>query len=342
MKDTLIVLCCPTLNRLFTQRAVGSLKETDLTRAELIVIDNNHDGGFYYPSVLSGMLKLAVDSGKNLILVEDDTEINDYNWIDRLYEVSERLKADIVGCVHTYEDGAVNHEGVYIDDDLTMWLRADVMTGREDVIDGAIYVPALYGAVMLIKNPSLYHIDTNYKKYHHDVDICLQAWRDGSRVACILDLKIIHHLRYYDLRNPSFIDIYNSDTLYFAKKWVSYAPELLEIPQLRRYKKGHSSDAAWPGFFNRAMKLRAFNKGLAVEMFNRVVAECYNERFVAEAYYQLFLIEGGMEHLKNCLIYNPCHGPAKRSLEDLSAKKSSFISQCRHPIICRQCHLLTQ
>ncbi|MBF0591291.1 MAG: hypothetical protein HQL02_04310 [Nitrospirae bacterium] len=351
MKDTIVVMCCPSVGRIFTQRAIGAVKESDLSRADLIVMDNNHDERFHYPGVVGDMLRLAAQSGKNLILVEDDTEINDYHWIDRLYEVSQRLEADIVGCVHTYENGLINHEGVWIDDDLTIWTHTDTMTDPQEVIDNAVYVPGLCGAVMLIKNCASYcsdrslqslGVDTNYKRYHHDVDICLQAWQRGSRVACALDLKVIHHLMYYKYRDPSYVERYNEDSAYFARKWSSYIPELTEIPQLRRYGKGLCKDTRWSDFFHRAMRLKTFNKESAVDMFNRIVSGCINERYVAESYFQLFLLEADIQHLENCLVSNPCHWLARQHLEELHIKRPSFVNKCNHPIICRKCHLLTQ
>ncbi|MBF0608754.1 MAG: hypothetical protein SFH39_08835 [Candidatus Magnetobacterium sp. LHC-1] len=343
MKDTIIVMCCPSVDRLFTKRAIGSVKESDLSRADLIVMDNNYDEHFHYPGVVARMLRFAAQTGKNLILMEDDTEINDYRWIERLYAASENLGSDITGCVHTYENGLPNHEGIYIDDDLSMWTYTDMMIDPADVTGNAIYVPALCGAVMLIKNCAAYNVDTTYKKYHHDADICLQAWQRGSSVGCALDLKVIHHLRYYEHRDPSCTDTYNEDSAYFTDKWASYIPRLTNMPQVRRYEKGLCKDIMWAHFFQRAMRLKTFNKTLASSMFYRVVAECINERYIAEAYFQLFLLEGGRQHLENCLTFNPCHSPARQNLQQLSVNtSSSFVNKCDHPIICRQCHLLTQ
>ncbi|KJU84240.1 glycosyl transferase, group 2 family protein [Candidatus Magnetobacterium bavaricum] len=343
MKDTLVVMCCPSVDRLLTRRAIGSVKESDLRRADFIVMDNHYDACFHYPGVVGKILRFAAQTGKNLILIEDDTEINDYQWIDRLYEASDNLGADIVGCVHTYENGLPNHEGIYIDDDLSMWLHTDMMTDPADVTGKAIYVPALCGAVMLIKNCASYHVDTAYKKYHHDADICLKAWHSGSSVGCALDLKVIHHLRNYEHRDPSCTDTYNEDSAYFTDKWASYIPKLTDIPQLRRYKKGLCKDAMWDHFFQRATRLKTSNKGLALSMFKRVVAECINERYIAEAYFQLFMLEGGRQHLEDCLTFNPCHSPARQSLQQVYVKpSSSFVNKCDHPIICRRCHLLTQ
>ncbi len=336
-KDVIILLCSPNINHLNAKRAISSVKSTDLTRAELVIIDNNYDDTFSHPVIMNDMLTYAAKIGKDIIYIDDDVEIHDYDWIDKLYRASTALDADITGCVHTFDDGGTNHEGYYIGVDGMLEPIVGFMHDSEGMKEDAVYVPSLCSAVMLVRNCGNYYIDTKFRKYQHDLDICLQAWQSGRRTACSLGLKIIHHRGYTGEDNPDFQNILTEDTVLFSKKWGAFIPEMTEIPELSRYKS-FQYDNTWIRYYNRASQLRHIDTEKATKMFRHIAGHCYDNRRKSGAYYYLYSIEGDTKLLEKCLKFNPCHQGAKKILQETQ----KVYSPCNQMIDCRMCHLKAQ
>jgi len=325
IKDTLIFMCTPDMHRLTARRAVNSVKSTDLRRAEFILLDNRFDPGFSHPVLMQDMLGFASRAGKNVVFLDDDVEIYDYDWLARLYAASTALGADIVGCTHTFEDGGVNHEGYFINPLGVSEPITDFAYAHENIRDGAVYVPTLCSAVMLVVNPDRYYFDTGFKKYQHDLDICMQAWQNGYKTACVLTLRVMHNLGYTAAANPNFSGIYYGDAAYLAKKWAAFIPGMSDIPELSQYR-GFGQNSTWDKFYNNATRVRHIDKDKAREMFRRVAEDCYNEKYRAGAFYHLYQLEGGASHLEACLRANPCHNAAREALMQSSKSPESPIS----------------
>ncbi|MBF0317847.1 MAG: hypothetical protein HQL04_06695 [Nitrospirae bacterium] len=339
MKDTIIVMCCPDVRRLITRRAIRSVKSSDLKRAEFFVIDNNYDGGFNHPTIMNRMLGYCADRGMSAVFLDDDVEILQPDWLERLYEVSENLGADIVGCRHVFESGKPNHDGIWIDADAISHLWADFVMDYDEIIDNSIYVPTLCSAVLMVKNCKDYHFDTHYKKYQQDLDICMQAWQKGRRVASALDLKVIHNYRYYIKKTPAVFSTFLHDQAYFARKWGDFIPAFLEIKELRQFKHFKDNNT-WHIFYNLATQFELIDKDRAAEMFKKITMACYNEQFLSGAYYHLYGLEGNTEYLQKCLTLNPCHRAAKRLLTEKLGQLPPDAGNCHHRRNCRVCNLI--
>ncbi|MBF0537003.1 MAG: hypothetical protein HQL03_01985 [Nitrospirae bacterium] len=339
MKDTVVVMCCPDVRRLITRRAIRSVKASDLKRADFFVVDNNYDSDFNHPTVMNRMLRYCAERDMSVVFVDDDVEILQPNWIDRLYEVSENMGADIVGCRHILENGESNHDGIWVDRDAISHRWEDLVIDCDEITDNSMYVPALGSAVFMVKNCKDYHFDTKYNKYQQDLDICLQAWQKGRRVACALDLKVIHNLNYYLKKTSAAIPTYLHDQAYFARKWVSFMPALLEIKELKQFKN-FSGNAPWHVFYNMAVQFELIDKDKAIEMFKTVIRGCYNEQFVSGAYYHLYNLEGKMEYLQRCLALNPCHRAAKRIMTEKLGELPHDAGNCHYRRNCQVCNLI--
>ncbi|MBF0344887.1 MAG: hypothetical protein HQL06_11730 [Nitrospirae bacterium] len=337
-KDTLIVMCSPNLRLVSAKRAVGSLKATDLRRAELILLDNCYDKGFSHPIILNKMLKIAVRRHKNVIFLDDDIEVYDYHWIDRLYDVSTKLNASVIGCVNIFEDGEINNAGHFVDSDGVYESMCDFMHDHIDIFNNAVYVPTVCSAVMLVKNCDSFYFDTRYLKETHDLDLCIQAWYTGKRVACALDLKIVHHHSYVAQNNPDYNSVYYHDCSHFSKKWSDFLPYLLNVPQLKQYKR-YGQRQTWTHYYFRATRMKLIDKQRAIEMFTRITTDCYNERTRANAYYHLYQIEGNHTLLEQCLQANPCHKTAAEQLVRLTGAEYRPLSNCKYKFNCKRCHL---
>ncbi|KJR41169.1 glycosyl transferase family protein [Candidatus Magnetoovum chiemensis] len=334
-KDTIIFICTPNMHHLVARRAINSIKATNLNRAHLIISDNQYDGSFSHPYMMEKYLRYAQKQNMAVIFLDDDVEINCYNWIDLLHEASQISDADIVGCTHIFENGEVNHEGYFIYPDGMSEPLMDFIFEREAINKGAVYVPTLCSALMFIKNPADYYFDLKYKKYQHDLDICMQAWQKNRKVASLLNLRIMHHLGYTAASNPNFSSTYYADSAYFAQKWADFIPEMLNIQQLKQYEVFNQSHT-WNMYYKRAARVKHINKSEAAKMFNNIAENCYNEKVKSGALFHLYSIDGDYRHLENCLKYNPCHAAARKLLDE-QGRLSPSLKKCNLSLDCRFC-----
>lgn len=252
-KDTLLVMCSPDINRLNARRAINSVKTTDLSRAELCVIDNAFDNTFNHSVVMNDMLRHAARSGRNLVILDDDVEIHRRDWLDRLYEAGDTMGADVVGCTHTDDAGRVNHTGELINDDGLSEPIIDFMFDPRYVKDGATCVPTLCSAILLVRHCERYSVDVQFKKYKQDLDLCMQAWAQGGRAAIALDLRLIHNRGVTGERNPNFARLLSEDSALFAKKWLPFIDTLYSHPELQQFRN-RSIENNWCRYLMRAAR----------------------------------------------------------------------------------------
>ncbi|QWR77490.1 glycosyltransferase family 2 protein [Candidatus Magnetomonas plexicatena] len=338
-KDTLIVMCTPNYNRLITRRAVRSVKATDLTRAEFILLDNNFDGSFNHPTIMNRLLRYAAERSMNVVFLDDDVEIYESGWLERVYDVSNALNADIVGCRHVFESGEPNHDGIWIDSDGLSWLFTDQMLDPDNIKNGAAYMPTLCSALLFVRDCKSFYFDDKFNKYQHDLDICMQAWQMCKKVACVLDLEIIHNYQYYRRKNPSYWGTFIADSTYFAKKWADYIPTLLEIDELKQFKTIRSK-RGWTDYYNSVTRVKSISAERAEEMFKRVTAECFNKKLVSGAHFHLYTLNKQRQHLEECLKLNPCHRAAKQYLTEIDGAEPKWAGNCTYGINCKYCHFI--
>ncbi len=342
-------MCSPDLNRLSARRAVNSLKSTDLSRAELVLMENNYAADFSHPRVMAEKLTYASQQGLNIVFVDDDVEIYQPHWLERLYEVSHRLKADIVSGVQVFDDGSIDCVGEYIDEHGFTDAIGRIKRQTDFIIDNAMgvenvenaaYVPALYSAVMLVRHCGAFQIDTQYTKDKHDLDLCMQAWQKGKRVACALDLKLIHHRGFTGDSQPGKQDSFVKDARLFAQKWKSFIPELYNRPELQPYKQFNFRDQTWTKYYNLASLLKQEEPQTASKMFTRISRYCYNDRLKGGAFFHLFQLQKDKTFLVKCLQVNPCHRGARKTLEENFRIDTQPFRKCPHTNDCRSCHLV--
>ncbi len=337
-KPYLIVMCSPDRDRFSTRRALGSIKATDLSQAELWLIDNNYDTGFSHPDVMNRALQVAASRGQSLIFLDDDIEITTYDWIGRLEKAAEDGGADIVGCRHVWADGNTNHEGYWIDE---TGIVAPIVGAQHRFCDGTqavAYVPSLCGAVMLVRNPGAYAFDTGFLKYQQDLDICLQSWAADKPVVCLLDLKVMHHAGSTGEMHANFAQRLQTDSVYFANKWQSFLPRLYERPELTHLRDYSPGFHYWRNEYRKASLMKSSNCETA-EALSRIAQHCYDEQMRSGANYHIFSLTDDLEPLRRCLALNPCHQVARAKLSAQARDDVAHYKSCTHGHDCSQCVL---
>ena len=333
-KDTIVFMCSPDVRRMNARRAIGSVKATDLSRAAFYVIDNANDVQFNHSIVMNNMLRHAERTSRNLVVLDDDVEIHEYDWLDRLYAAADDLEADIVGCVHTDDGGEVNHMGIVVGRDGLTESLYDFRHDPQWVRSQATYVPTLCSAIMLIREPRRYAIDSAYQKYFQDLDVCMQAWAQDRRVGIALDLRVIHIGGATGNRNPQASRFLGEDLHRFNTRWQPYLDHLYARPELRQYERIGRS-AGWMHEYMRASRLRFVDPAAARAIYERIVSESYAPEYVAGAHFHLHGLTGDSSHLVRCNEVNPCHQAARTQLETAGVPVSR---RCMNGIDCRSCY----
>jgi len=124
-----------------------------------------------------------------VLLLDDDTEILDKNWLSDLIKVGESDKnIGILGCKLIYSDESIQHLGGYIKG----WEITKELNDRKNVFE----VDHVMGCFILIKKSVIDKIglvDEIYNPYLlEETDYCLRAKNHGFKIVSVPYVKIIH------------------------------------------------------------------------------------------------------------------------------------------------------
>lgn len=318
MNKYLAVLCTPSIYHPNALRSINSLKLTNLKDVELVIADNCNDLDFRHAKVMQEYLYYA--SGGPVIFLDDDIVINDPDWIEKLVKCAEKTGAAIVGCIHTYPSGEVNHEGILVYHDGS----TELLRERIEKSPNNYYVPAVSSAAMLVTETNALSFDTAFAKYQHDVDLCLSAWTKGFKVARTSELKIVHQLGGFASGVDGFRDLYLSDSSYLQKKWKNFVSrKLYQKPEIASFSE-LAEEFNWERFYNEASFLSASDPKKAVWMFSKIVKDCPFRWRRSGAYFHLYKLEGDHKNLQHCVQLNGLHQAAVNELMRLETIEESF------------------
>ncbi len=321
MKKILIILCTPDMHRPVARTCTEHIKSTDLSQAELVVVDNAYDNDFRHPATMNRFLKCA--ESQAVIFVDDDVFINDYNWISKLLATALKSQAAITGCVHRFRSGEVNHTGVLVHKDASTELMRRAIPGSKEFA----YVPALSSAVMLITAPDRLIFDGNFQKYQHDIDICLNAWQQGEKVVCTPDLEVVHIQGEFMSTKTNSRDLFAQDDGYFRKKWQEYTRNgLYGIPELEGYAP-LAETVNWEKRYNDATLLAQTEPRSAIAMFREIISDCPYDWRKGSAYYHLYHLEQKPSHLEQCVALYPDHVKAQAELNQAEKAETKKLSR---------------
>ncbi|MBF0591293.1 MAG: hypothetical protein HQL02_04320 [Nitrospirae bacterium] len=213
MKEIMMVLQTMDMNHPRARRCIEQLKKTDLSLAELFIVDSVYGEGVSRGGYLEGFRRLA--QGRPLVLLSDDVFIEDVCWLTRLRDVAVDSDVLVVGCRHCF-DGPGGTISVDI---------AGAIVGHGGVIEkvaglpageGALaYVPLVQGGVVFVAEPERVSFDVDYQGSLCEADVCMQAWKMGKKVATSLNLSVRRMMPPEETNN-------HDDKERFDRKWHDF------------------------------------------------------------------------------------------------------------------------
>ena len=200
----------------YTKACLASLRaKTDFPDYRIVVADNGStDGTVEYLQKQTGLTtvlnreNLGFTKGNNLaiahsdpesdvILLNNDTEIVQPDWIATLQEVAYSAPdIGVVGCRLVRPDGMLQHVGTYLPVDSLAGEQIGACERDINQFPGNTDVEGVVFACVYLKRETLNHVgllDEDYFSYFEDTDYCFRVQERGLRVVCCGSVRVIHH-----------------------------------------------------------------------------------------------------------------------------------------------------
>ncbi len=206
-----ILTCTPDIDsQLFKHHAKALKKYTK--NYEWLIFDNHRTSDFNHAREINRAIK--VTSNKYLITLDDDLTVSEA-WLDALLEAANNTQ--VVGGVHRYETGVINHSGGYI----LLNGMAGHFTGE---ISSLAFVEYVCSAVMLLDveyvNDTSLVFDEGYSKFFQEADFCFTIWESGGTVAITNKCDVTHLVGQVVGKLSDRTQLFNIDSQYFKQKWI--------------------------------------------------------------------------------------------------------------------------
>ena len=233
------------------KRCLDSLKKSSYKNYEIIIVENNSsdneifeyyseitkDGnirvvnwretGFNYSSINN--LGVRESKGEYIILLNNDTEVINDNWIEELLSIAQFDNVGIVGAKLYYPDDTIQHAGVVIG---MLGIAGHVYNGcfREDTgIFGRLKVrqnvSAVTAAVLMIKKSVYLEVEgldeEMFKVAFNDIDLCMKVISAGYEIIWTPYSELYH----YESKSrgsentPEKYKRFQNEIRNFDKKW---------------------------------------------------------------------------------------------------------------------------
>jgi GT2 family glycosyltransferase len=180
------------------------------------------------------------------LLLNDDIEIIEKNWLKKIIEVGENdKKIGILGCKLLYPDGSLQNIGGYIKN----W---KIELELNDKIEDVFEVDHVMGAFIVIKRKVINEVgllDENYNPYLlEDTDYCLRAKEKGWKTVSVPFVKIIHKkgksINSLDDKKRLMVRFKN-DIIFsrgHLKGWNKFFRIFIYLPLVAIFKKKNDTD----------------------------------------------------------------------------------------------------
>jgi len=240
-KATLIVLAWNRWD--LTKRCLDTLRQTDLTDAEVLVVDNGSEDetpealkSYGWLRVLRNPTNLGFVRGNNagiavadpdsdIVLLNNDMEFGQKDWLQCLRDCAHSVSgAGVVGCRLRLPDQKLLHAGTFILPD-SMWGQ-QIGSQQKDVgqftstreVEGIVFACAYIRREVLGKIGGL---SEDFQSYFEDTDYCLRAREAGFKVMVCGDVTLVHREHgSTEADDGRFMSLFQTSRDKFRKKWA--------------------------------------------------------------------------------------------------------------------------
>ncbi len=225
-----------------TRRCLETLRETDLTGAEVLVVDNGstdetpkrlretswvrtltlpRNVGFVRGN--NAGISMA-DAESDIVLLNNDLEFTQRDWLQRLRECAHAASdVGIVGCRLVQPGGSLLHAGTYILPE-TMWGQ-QIGSLERDIgqFPGVRRVEGIVFACAYIRRELIRAIgglSLDFESYFEDTDYCLRAQQAGYSTVVCGDVTLVHDEHGSTGQDHgAFLRLFRKSQGTFRKKW---------------------------------------------------------------------------------------------------------------------------
>lgn len=227
-----------------TERCLATLRQTDLADAEVLVVDNGSTdetperlaemAAQGWPRVLRlpenlGFVRgnnagiAAAEPGSDIVLLNNDLELTQADWLARLRACAAMPEVGIVGCRLVLPDRRLLHAGTYILPD-TAWgqqigsLEKDVgqYPGTREV-EGIVFACAYIRREVI---DAIGGLALDFQSYFEDTDYCLRARQAGWKTVVCGNVTLVHNEHGSTQQNPqALMQLFQRSREVFRKKW---------------------------------------------------------------------------------------------------------------------------
>jgi O-antigen biosynthesis protein len=211
--DPLVSVIIPTRDRAdLLAKCLDSLESSSFGRLEIIVVDNGSveeatkrlldsrdlkvvpdPGDFNFSRLINA--GAAAASGDYLLLLNNDVEAINDDWIEALLEHAQRPEVGIVGARLLYPNGTPQHEGVALGIGGTFAGHIDWRNylGLSEAVRNCSAVTAAAALTRRSVFAELNGFDESFRVAYGDVDYCLRARERGYLVVYTPYAALYHH-----------------------------------------------------------------------------------------------------------------------------------------------------
>lgn len=249
-RDEMVSIIIPTRDRLDLLRksVEGCLEQTAYQAIELIIVDNGSveketrdffntvsdrpnvrilpaPGPFNFAKLINLAAREA--RGEYLLLLNNDIEITEENWLSAMMHFARQGGAGAIGARLWHPDGSVQHAGLALDVLRIAFSPYDGLPASEvETRSIAAYThdaQAVTGACMLLRK-KLFHTvggmdETNLAIAFNDVDLCLKIRKEGLVNICCAQANLVHNESASRGSDADHNERFLRERAYMRRKW---------------------------------------------------------------------------------------------------------------------------